>query len=362
MPELIYSSSFQKGSFKLLELSNETVAASLEQCGKLVIKGQREDEAVLCTDNQTYSLHEAPTSNSLLLATPQDDETMNVVDDLSYIIEIKPCLPRLERITTLLQSTMYAGPAAESSIQGKRLYTYQDMLSLVQASEQELKEGLKSKHAFELDGYYRILDPAFMYNLLDTLANNATLYDIDLQAIPLDGAKTCIRQYPEDGDKIPDAVVIACLDAFGVWREDGVTVALDEYKVCRFIGEYLLSTERGKEWPLEEYVTLWRNLVRKRVQDIFSPDLSMLRGLYTMRERTQLQFMQPQQYLSYFPVSELPNDPLQRFARLFAEKKQWTPDEILPYIEDLAPDQKKKDALLLKYTRTQKSNGQLFYE
>lgn len=74
---------------------------------------------MLCTDNQTYSLHEAPTSNSLLLATPQDDETMNVVDDLSYIIEIKPCLPRLERITTLLQSTMYAGPAAESSIQGK---------------------------------------------------------------------------------------------------------------------------------------------------------------------------------------------------------------------------------------------------
>lgn len=74
---------------------------------------------MLCTDNQTYSLHEAPTSNSLLLATPQDDDTMNVVDDLSYIIEIKPCLPRLERITTLLQSTMYAGPAAESSIQGK---------------------------------------------------------------------------------------------------------------------------------------------------------------------------------------------------------------------------------------------------
>ena len=26
------------------------------------------------------------------------------------------------------------------------------MLSLVQASEQELKEGLKSKHAFEMDG------------------------------------------------------------------------------------------------------------------------------------------------------------------------------------------------------------------
>lgn len=224
-----------------------------------------------------------------------------------------------------------------------------------------IENGKMGENSWDSVGYYRILDPAFMYNLLDTLANNATLYDIDLQAIPVDGAKTCIRQYPEDGDKIPDPVIMTCLDAFGIWSEDGVTVRLDEYKVCRFIGEYLLSTERGKEWPLNEFMTLWCNLVRKRVQDIFSPDLSMLRGLYTMRERTQMQLMQPQQYLSYFPVSELPNDPLQRFARLFAEKKQWTPDEILPYIEDLAPDQKQKDALLLKYTRTQKSNGQVFY-
>lgn len=74
---------------------------------------------MLCTHDQTYSLHEAPTSNSLLLTALKDDTTMNVIDDLSYIIEIKPCLPRLERITTLLQSTMYAGPAVESSVQGK---------------------------------------------------------------------------------------------------------------------------------------------------------------------------------------------------------------------------------------------------
>ena len=83
---------------------------------RLVIKGLPEDEAVLCTHDQTFSLRQVNTSNSLLLARkeePTDDPNLHVIDDLSHTIEVIPCLARLTRIDELLQPTKYAGEAAE---------------------------------------------------------------------------------------------------------------------------------------------------------------------------------------------------------------------------------------------------------
>jgi sister chromatid cohesion protein DCC1 len=65
--------------------------------------------------------------------------------------------------------------------------------------------------------------------------------------------------------------------------------------------------------------------------------------------------------ISYFPLSELPADPAARFSQLFLEQKQWAPEDIMPFIEDLAPDKKKLDALLLKFTRSQKQDGRVVY-
>ncbi|KAI9317644.1 sister chromatid cohesion protein Dcc1 [Dichotomocladium elegans] len=363
MPELIYSATFKKGSYKLLELSSESLVAAIESGTKLVIKGQPEDEAVLCTDTQTFNLTEAPTSNSLILATLQPNGDVNVNDEVGYHIEARPTLPKLRRIDTLLGPTRYNGPEAEQALSDEPKYTFSDLLSLVQASEKELKEGLVMRQAFELDGFCRLVDPAFLYQMLDQLANTATSNDVDLNHIPIKHAIHFIRQYPEQGASIPEPVIMACLATMGDWVDPphNTAIRLDEYKVCRFVGEYLLCSGRNRDWEQDEFSRIWLDAVKRRVSPTFRPSLDMLRGLYLARQRTGM-FGQMITYITYFPVHELPIEPVQRFARLFAENKLWTADAIAPYIEDLDPDKKKREALLVKFTRSQrtKDNGMVY--
>ncbi|KAI7852430.1 sister chromatid cohesion protein Dcc1 [Circinella umbellata] len=365
MPELIYSNDFHKGTYSLIELSNDKIAEAIESSGELVIKGLPEDEAVLCTHDQTFSLRQVNTSNSLLLARKElsNDSILHVIDDLSHTIEVIPCLARLTRIDDLLQPTKYAGEAVEHKNANKEQYSYQELLSIIQASEAELRQGLSERNAFELNGKYRILERSFMHGLLDALITNATIAELNLDAMPLEAAKDCIRQYHEDGVNIPDPVVMACLKAFSTTSDnidnDGeLILKLDQYKVCRFMGEVILASARGKEWTLDDFHQVWRRLV----PDVFTPNMEqMLQGLYITTERAAPGLGRIQSYVSYFPVTELSVDPAQRFASLFAEKKQWTPEQIIPYIQDLASTPKARDALLLKFTRTQKSNGQVLY-
>lgn len=205
-------------------------------------------------------------------------------------------------------------------------------------------------------GKYRMLDRAYLHERLDALLTNATIKDLDLQCLSVADAEECMMNDDVDEDQaMPREVVMACLDSLGRWL-DKDTCALDETKVCRFLGEVLLAGSPGKEWELESFMDYWRKMAR----EIFTPDLSMLNGLHIVTERSTVLGKQ-QCFVSYFPVSELPTDPAQRFSRLFAKQKQWSPEQILPYIEDLAADAKARDALLLKYTRTQRAQGKLLY-
>jgi sister chromatid cohesion protein DCC1 len=66
-------------------------------------------------------------------------------------------------------------------------------------------------------------------------------------------------------------------------------------------------------------------------------------------------------YVYYFPESVLPSAPQERFISLFKARPRWTREEMQPYIQTLAPDKKKQDLLLLKYTRSSSQNGTTTY-
>lgn len=66
-------------------------------------------------------------------------------------------------------------------------------------------------------------------------------------------------------------------------------------------------------------------------------------------------------YLIYFPKTKLPFEPKARLAELFRVRHRWTAQELDPYVNDLAPDKKRLDALLLKYTRVQKIGNLVVY-
>jgi sister chromatid cohesion protein DCC1 len=68
--------------------------------------------------------------------------------------ELRICKPRLQKVHQLLGKCLYRGPEYEEDIveSGVKLYTFQDLLENVQASEQELKAELKENLAYCING------------------------------------------------------------------------------------------------------------------------------------------------------------------------------------------------------------------
>ena len=102
-------------------LSSSDASSSI--LSKLVIKGQPNDDAVLCTDDTTYTMRSVQNSNSLLLCRPQLSgsgskgegkgkgkgkkraaaDYLNIESTLHQTLELDLCVPRLEKIGDLLR-------------------------------------------------------------------------------------------------------------------------------------------------------------------------------------------------------------------------------------------------------------------
>jgi sister chromatid cohesion protein DCC1 len=63
-----------------------------------------------------------------------------------------------------------------------------------------------------------------------------------------------------------------------------------------------------------------------------------------------LQASTPQK-LKYFASADLPPTPAERFGELFLAQTRWKKSDIVPFLRDIALDEKECEKLLLKYTR-----------
>ncbi|KAI8080801.1 sister chromatid cohesion protein Dcc1 [Gilbertella persicaria] len=252
--KLVYKDKFEKTKYGLVELGSHELVEAFESGSNIVLKGLPEDDAVLCTDTKTYLVRQVNTSNSMLLVTRSYlNEQYVVHDDLSSTIELLPCLARTNRIDDLLTESSYSGSKNETDIRKtKTLYTYQDLLSIVQASEHELRAALKERGAFEHEGYYRLFDKGFLFRLFDSLVTSAVLLGIDFNNMTLEQAKQCILEEMSAVDEeevIPDNVLLASIKSLianDVDQNDAI-LQFDEHKICRFLGEWLLTNPRVKK-------------------------------------------------------------------------------------------------------------------
>lgn len=323
----------------------------------LIIKGLPEDEAVLCTESKTYIVRQVNTSNSIVLLDRHERQGRHYVhDDVSNTIELLPCLARLGRLDDLLRESSYSGQENEEELmKSKTFYTLEDLLSTVQASKQELLTGLEKRGAFLHQSHYRLFDKDYLFRLFDSLMTNSTIRGISIDNMMMIEATNCILEEMKktegnDDLYIPDNVLKACIDQFTI-KSSNSFLKFDHAKVCRFLGEWMLTNPRGKRWKLEEFMEYWSSMGH----GTFIPKLQHLSGLYITHETIKIQ--KPEKYIEYFPINELSTDPPQRFATLFSEKPLWSAEEINPFLEDLAPEKKQKEILLLKFARTHKTNN-----
>uniref|UniRef100_A0A8C5KBR0 Sister chromatid cohesion protein DCC1 n=1 Tax=Jaculus jaculus TaxID=51337 RepID=A0A8C5KBR0_JACJA len=176
------------GDVCLLELE-PALCQQLEAGRSLVIRGDKEEQAVLCSKDKTYDLKVADTSNMLLFIpgckTPDqlkmEESPCNIVHT-----ELRRCRPRLKKLKKLLMGNTYEGPDSPKEKDSKcSKYTTEDLLDQIQASEEEIMTQLEVLKACVIRGYWRILEFDYEMKLLNHITQLVDSESWSFSKVPL---------------------------------------------------------------------------------------------------------------------------------------------------------------------------------
>ena len=163
---------------KLLEVTKD-VAQALKVGEVMTIRGDLEENAVLCSSNRTFDIKEAETSNSLLLldkvVLPDNVDKSQSTRSLASAsvggvfykyLEILEIRPKLRKLKDELSKNLFSQDSKRESTKGK---TFEDLLDIIQASDEELKHGLKYYESVQVDGEWFLLDQDYQMIVLSRI-------------------------------------------------------------------------------------------------------------------------------------------------------------------------------------------------
>lgn len=149
----------------------------------------------------------------------------------------------------------------------KITYSFDDILSQVQASPAELQQALSDRHAVELDGAWRTVDKSYMESLLETALFLAIQQGWSYKALPQQDLVEGLQANGHDARLVHHFLsVYAQQQSQGIW-------SLKEPMVCTVFAESLLQSK--PKWQQEEFMDAWLNSVPQGM----TPELAMLRGM-----------------------------------------------------------------------------------
>ncbi|KAM6994336.1 LOW QUALITY PROTEIN: sister chromatid cohesion protein DCC1 [Tautogolabrus adspersus] len=351
---LSFGENVSSADYCLMEL-DDNLCKHIEAGQSLVIRGDKEERAVLCSGDKTYDLKIADTSNMLLFVpgcrTP--DELTNSQES-SHVVhrqiwgfsnsywELRKQRPKLKKLKRLLMENPYEGPAVGGQEENTETrFTMQDLLERIQASEEEIKTNLEIINACQIDGYWRMLDFDYEMKLLGHVTQLVDSESWSLNKVPLEAS------LEELSPLEPKEMIEHCLNCYGkcYTENDKVFYTLHEDKVCRATA--LLLLQNAVKFNLREFQEVWQ----QSVPDGMSTRLEQLKSV-ALVDRTS----RPET-ICLLRVDDLPEDTLERFNHLFTLREKWTEEDITPYIQDLCGDKQTTGALLTKHARSSMQNG-----
>ncbi|CAM8926546.1 unnamed protein product [Rhodiola kirilowii] len=340
----------------LLEVDEKLLPDVLHQ--RVTLRGQQDEDAVLCTQSKTYAVKFVGTSNSVFLVPPVGQYEMkgrcrelgfegkvraSVLKVAQGSMEMVEVAPRIDKLKMLLMERLYMSSDIEIGDSGGKigtgLYSWDDLVEMVQASDDELRRGLDALSAVEIDGYWRIVDEQYMDLILNMLLHNIVLNEWSVDALnesevtevlKSDGfspnlSRHCLKVYGRRVDSDME------MDPNSIW-------SLEEKKVCIHFARKVL---RGGKMKMDDFMDEWAKKIPKGMHGSFD----MLEG-EVLTEKFGIHT-----WIRAFSASYLPSNPAERFAILFKEQAKWELKNLQPYIRDLSVPGSSLEDLLLKYTR-----------
>ncbi|KAH8119272.1 sister chromatid cohesion protein Dcc1 [Phellopilus nigrolimitatus] len=345
----------ETGQYRLMELPQELVTLVQNDAHQqFTIRGREGDDAVLCTAHKTYNIRAITISNTFYILTPPNDQEPGdavIRDSVKQILELSPSIPKLHRLRGLLRGYEYD----EDTVEDRERRMLVDIKSEIQASDAELEASLKDGHILVLGEELRPMTPSYLNTVLELLINTLVSSSFSPEAAPASD----IAESLECDHEVPQNVSLQVMSWFGdltldsphekTWR---VTIV----NVVRQLGIGILSAHRNTPVDEDEFLTKWRTVVGDSFEN--RVDLSLLLGNFI----TSRQSSSSKPTLTYFPSSELPVLPAERFSDLFLLQTRWRAADIAPFLSDIAIDNKERDKLLMKYARsTTDKEGVVWY-
>ncbi|KAF7665185.1 hypothetical protein LDENG_00152080 [Lucifuga dentata] len=351
---LSFGENVSSAEYCLMEL-DDTLCKHIEAGQSLVIRGDKDERAVLCDNNTTYGMKIADTSNLLLFvpgcSTPDQltssQESSHLVHTqiwgfCSSYWELRKQCPKLKKLKKLLMENPYEGPALGGQEENtEHRYTMLDLLDRIQASEEEIQAHLQTIHACQIDGFWCVLDFDYEMKLLGHVTQLVDSESWSFKKVPL---QTSLEEL---SPLEPKEMIEHCLNCYGKrYTENGqVFYALDEDKVCRAMA--LLLLHNAVKFNLKEFQEVWQQSVPEEM----STRLDQLKSVALVDRSSR------PGTISLLQVEDLPEDTLERFNHLFSLREKWTEEDITPYIQDLCGEKLTTGALLTKYARSSMQNG-----
>ncbi|KAJ5079799.1 sister chromatid cohesion protein dcc1-related [Anaeramoeba ignava] len=384
---IFFSDNFdEKNDYLLLEISEDVLENLQKTQGKLYFKGNEDENIVLCSNDKTFEVKNAESTNSLFLIPhkiknennkllveesnlSQNDIHILDIDSIQIIskhnsnIELNQTSPKLHKLRELLNQNKYKG----INKNGERIentdanmYSFDDLLDNIQASKKEIEKYLLDLNAFEFHGKWQVLDTSFQNELLDMILSTIeennwslenVLYSDCVQALNLmeniKYEERIIQHGLESLSKTPRSLVSKNQDIY----------SLDSEKICQFRAKQLF--QKQKKWVVDKFMDEWEEIVPFGI----SPNLSMLKKfiIYENMEDTESIDNTNLNSIRYIDLDQLSHIVEERFEQLFTIKKEWGGEEIQPFLDQIIGPNQTLESLLLKNSRKCKTLDQRIY-
>jgi len=348
-----FTTSMMGEEMKLLEVTKD-VAECLKTGDILTIRGDESENAVLCSSNKTFEIKEAETSNSLMMLDkvilPADIEKKNsdsgrrlgwstvggVFHKYVEIIEIRP---KLRKIKEVLSQNLYNEDTRRENKKGVSL---SDLLETIQASEEELRQGLQHYECVSVSDTWFMLDQDYQMMVLSRILKffdeNSWKFDMVHKTETVEALSELVNE----------EIVSQVFDLY-CDKIDSDDFKLNREKVSRFYGDFLLAANSG--YVLPEFLEMWQ----KAVPDGVETNIDQLSGLVLVDNEKS------PPVIKRFSEEDLPPGIIDRLSILFNARERWTLAEISPFIEPLTTKKLNVNALLTKYARPLNVNGVKYF-
>jgi len=346
-----FTTSMMGEEIKLLEVTKD-VAECLKSGDILTIRGDESENAVLCSSNKTFDIKEAETSNSLMMLDkvilPVNIEKTTSDRKLGWstvggvfhkYVEIIEIRPKLRKIKEVLSQNLYNEYTRREGKKGKSL---SDLLETIQASEEELRQGLHHYECVCVDDSWFMLDQDYQMMVLSRILKffdeNSWKFDLVHKIETVEALSELVNE------EILSQVFELYCDK--IEKDD---FKLNREKVSRFFGDFLLAANSG--YVLPEFLEMWQKAVPEGVDT----NIDQLSGLVLVDNEKSPPI------IKRFSEEDLPCNIIDRLGILFSARERWTLNEISPFIKPLTTKKLNVNALLTKYARPLNVDGVKYF-